>query len=351
VLTVFYTNGNTAVCNAQVTIADTIDPVVLCIAPGKEFVLVNGSVTITSADINAGSSDNCSFTLSLSQTTFTTSGIRDITLIATDSAGNTSSCTTKIEIENPSAPTINCKPTTIFLGSNGIAILNPADIFDGDSNASDIDHLAVDKKEFTCIDLGSLPVKLTVFYTNGTNAVCNAQVTIADNIDPVANCATGYDIWLNANGTASLNATDINKQSSDNCGIESMEIDKATFTSADIGVIMVTLTVRDDVGNSDFCETSVTVHPYEPEKPSEETYEHIFIYPNPTPGPFTFDTPSGWSIEKVEVFDARGRYVLTETYSENQIEYSMDLSSLQQAVYILKLYTSQGIRIIRVIIY
>jgi hypothetical protein len=79
--------------------------------------------------------------------------------------------------------------------------------------------------------------------------------------------------------------------------------------------------------------------------------EYIFIYPNPTSGAFTFATPSGWSIEKVEVFDARGRYVLTETYSENQIEYSMDLSSLQQAVYVLKLYTSQGIKIIRVIIY
>jgi hypothetical protein len=82
----------------------------------------------------------------------------------------------------------------------------------------------------------------------------------------------------------------------------------------------------------------------------EEPFQYIFIYPNPTLGPFTFDTPNGWSIKKVEVYDARGRYVLTETFSENQIEYSMDLRSLQQAVYILKLYTSQGIRILRVII-
>ena len=103
-------------------------------------------------------------------------------------------------------------------------------------------------------------------------------------------------------------------------------------------------------GNVDSNEVIVTIKVIAVIPPSEETYEHIFIYPNPTPGPFTFDTPSGWSIEKVEVYDARGRYVLTETYSENQIEYSMDLRSLQQAVYILKLYTSRGIRIIRVII-
>jgi LEA14-like dessication related protein len=350
-LTVFYNNGTTAVCNTQVTIADNINPVTQCIAPGKEFILVNGSVTITTADIDAGSSDNCSLTLSLSQTTFTAPGVKDITLTATDIAGNTSSCPTTIEIKNPSPPPINCKPTTIFLGTNGIAILDPADVFGGNSNASDIDYLEVDKKDFTCPDLGSQSVQLTVFYNNGTTAVCNTQVTITDTIAPVANCATGYDIWLNANGTASLNATEINKQSSDNCGVVSMEIDKTTFTSADIGLIMVTLTVIDIAGNSDSCETSVTVHPYEQEEPSEETFEYIFIYPNPTPGPFTFDMPTGWSLEKVEVYDARGRYVLTETYSENQFEYSMDLSSLQQSVYILKLYTSQGIRIIRVIIY
>jgi hypothetical protein len=108
-------------------------------------------------------------------------------------------------------------------------------------------------------------------------------------------------------------------------------------------------------GNTVRCSFKVTIIDYtgsceEPEEP-EETFQHIFIYPNPTPGPFTFDTPNGWSIEKVEVYDMRGRYVLTETYSENEFEYSMDLSSLQQAVYILKLYTSKGIKIIRVIIY
>jgi hypothetical protein len=104
-------------------------------------------------------------------------------------------------------------------------------------------------------------------------------------------------------------------------------------------------------GKVDSNEVTVNIIVTAVSPPSEEIFEYIFIYPNPTPGPVIFDTPSGWSIEKVEVYDARGRYILTETYLKTQIEYSMDLSSLQQAVYILKLYTSRGIRIIRVIIY
>ena len=117
-----------------------------------------------------------------------------------------------------------------------------------------------------------------------------------------------------------------------------------------VGLTTVTFESTDIEGNKAECSFTVTVSGSCIEIP-ETDFPYIFIYPNPTPGPFTFDTPNGWSIEKVEVFDARGRYVLTEAYSENQVEYSMNLSSLQQAVYILKLYTSQGIKILRVIIY
>jgi hypothetical protein len=146
----------------------------------------------------------------------------------------------------------------------------------------------------------------------------------------------------------------IDNGSTDNCGTLSFSLDRISFSCIDLGENVITLTVKDAQGNIASRTAIVNISGNcveEPEEPSVETFEYIFIYPNPTPGPFTFDTPSGWSIEKVDVYDTRGRYVLTETYSENQIEYSMNLSSLQQAVYILKLYTSRGIRIIRVIIY
>src|SRR5690606_15082619 len=37
-------------------------PIAICIAPGKVFTLVNGSVNLDPEDIDNGSSDNCSFT-------------------------------------------------------------------------------------------------------------------------------------------------------------------------------------------------------------------------------------------------------------------------------------------------
>ena len=349
VLTVFYTNGTTAACTAQVTIADNIDPIALCVAPGKEFTLDNGSVTITPADINAGSSDNCSFTLGVLPSTFTTPGPKSVTLTATDGFGNTHSCSTTIEIKNQTAPPINCKPASIYLDSNGVAVLNPAAIFDGIVASSNIDRIEVDKPSFTCSDVGgSVSVLLTVQYTDGTSDSCTAQVTVLDEINPVVQ-TRNINVIFDSFGTVTITPEMIDNGSTDNCGSPQLSLDVSTFSCNNLGENIVILTATDTSENSASLSAIVTVTGSCIEIP-ETDFPYISIYPNPTPGPFTFDTPNGWSIEKVEVFDARGRYVLTDTYSENEFEYSMDLSGLQESVYFLKLYTSQGIKILRVII-
>src|SRR5690606_36175425 len=177
----FYTDGTSDDCEAQVSVVDEIDPVAICIAPGKVFTLVNGSVNLDPEDIDNGSSDNCSFTLSVSPSTFTTPGTKTVTLKVTDSSGRTDECPTTIEVENPTHPPIVCKPATLFLNADGLAVLDPADIFDGDATASNIDKLEVSKTDFECSDIGGpQTVKLTVFYTDGTSDDCEAQVSVVD---------------------------------------------------------------------------------------------------------------------------------------------------------------------------
>ncbi|MEZ4893288.1 MAG: hypothetical protein R2778_09765 [Saprospiraceae bacterium] len=64
-LTVTDVNGNESTCDASITVEDNILPVALC----HNLVLQldeTGAASITPADIDNGSSDNCGFTLSLS---------------------------------------------------------------------------------------------------------------------------------------------------------------------------------------------------------------------------------------------------------------------------------------------
>ncbi|MFM8951059.1 MAG: HYR domain-containing protein, partial [Bacteroidota bacterium] len=64
---------------------------------------------------------------------------------------------------------------------------------------------------------------------------------------------------LNALGTASITASQINNGSSDNCGIASLSLSKTSFNCSNVGNNAVTLTVTDVNGNSSTCSATVTV--------------------------------------------------------------------------------------------
>ncbi|MBO2545874.1 T9SS type A sorting domain-containing protein [Salegentibacter sp. BDJ18] len=104
----------------------------------------------------------------------------------------------------------------------------------------------------------STQIKLTASL-NGETDECYFMVNLVDDQDPVANCVSGYVVNLDNNGTASITPEDLDNNSTDNCGIVSMALSQVDFTTADIGNVPVTLTVRDDAGNIDSCETTVEV--------------------------------------------------------------------------------------------
>ena len=101
-------------------------------------------------------------------------------------------------------------------------------------------------------------VTLTVNDGNGNTSTCTANVTVLDQINPVAVCQN-ISVNLDANGNASITAMQVNNGSSDNCGIVSMTVSPSTFTCANVGPNTVTLTVTDASGNSHSCTATVTV--------------------------------------------------------------------------------------------
>ena len=78
----------------------------------------------------------------------------------------------------------------------------------------------------------------------------------------------------------------------------------------------------------------------------ENQLQHISIVPNPTTGNVTIVSPKT-VINTVEVFDIRGRRLMEVDY--NNTHYSLDLSSLQSATYFVKINTSEGSIIKRVV--
>jgi hypothetical protein len=99
---------------------------------------------------------------------------------------------------------------------------------------------------------------------------------------------TRLEFQLDNTGIVTITPEDIDGGSFDNCGsIDSMEIDRNTFTIDDLGEQDVTLTVTDAAGNSSFCTTTITIVSSDKEEP-QVVANPMTVYLDET-GNYTFN--------------------------------------------------------------
>ncbi len=251
-------SGNTSTCMAVVTVVDAINPIALC-KPATIYLDTNGEARLVASDIDNGSSDICGVTLSITDTLFTCSdaGANNVTLSATDAAGNTSTCVAVVTVLDTIAPVAICKADTLYLNATGTASLTAAMINDGSSDNCTF-TMSVSQSTYTCTDLGTSMAMLTVTDASGNTSTCTSTITVMDTLAPMMSCAPAT-IYLDALGMATLTASQVDGGSSDNCGIVTMSVSRSTFTCADMGTTTVTLTGIDASGNRSTCTSVVTI--------------------------------------------------------------------------------------------
>ena len=259
-LTVFDLNGNSANCTATVTVQDTAVPTAIC-QDITLFLDGSGNATITAADIDGGSSDNCGTpSLMASNTAFTCAdtGINSVTLTVTDVSSNSSSCNAFVIVGDSTAPAVVCQDITIQLDGSGSATITAGDVDSGTADNCGLATLSVAPDSFTCANVGANTVTLTATDVSSNTSSCTANVTVEDTIPPTAVCQD-ITVFLDGSGNASIVANDIDGGSSDNCGIDTLTAAPTAFTCADTGANPVTLTATDVNGNTNACVATVTV--------------------------------------------------------------------------------------------
>ena len=261
--------------------ADVTNPVASCVSPFTLTLDSDGLASLTVDDIDDGSSDNCAIAnRTLSQYSFTSAdiGMVPVTLTVTDNAGQFTACTVNITVEaaaGPDPPEAVCKNFTVALDQNGEATITAAEVYGGTNTSL---NLSIDVTTFSCSDLGVKPVVLTVTDpATGLSDTCTAQVTVVDNTAPVVSCVTTFTLTLDSEGTASLTVDDIEDGSSDNCGIANRTLSQYSFTSADIGVVPVILTITDTSGLSNSCTVNVTVEAAAGPEPPEAVCKNFTV--------------------------------------------------------------------------
>ena len=169
-------------------------------------------------------------------------------------------------INNPSfdcasdviAPTVITRNYVVELNTGGTVSIDASNINNGSTDNCGIKTVTISKSNFDCSNVGNNVVKLTVTDNSGNISTANAIVTILDNIAPIVTTKS-YTAQLNALGTVTIVPANVNNGSTDNCSIASLTLSKSTFTCANIGSNVISLTATDNSGNTSTEMAIVTV--------------------------------------------------------------------------------------------
>ena len=219
-------NGNTADCTFNVTTDDVTPPMIDC--PGDVTVALDGSCEAVLADYtgDATTSDECSTNITVTQSPTIGDPISGpqtivVTLTADDGNGNTEDCTFNVVVQDQAPPTAVCAYITVELDVNGMYTLTAQDSMDivgGSSDNCGVDFTSIAQTSFDCTDLGENMIDVTVTDVNGLSSMCQATITVEDNIAPVITSCP-MDVTFSAPQTLcfvdneTINIADV----SDNC--------------------------------------------------------------------------------------------------------------------------------------
>ena len=112
-------NGNIDSAAATVTVLDTINPTITT-QNVTVYLDANGTASITTMDINNGSTDNCSIqSMSLDSTSFDCSevGANTVTLFVTDVNSNIDSATATVTVLDTTNANVVTQNATVYLDS------------------------------------------------------------------------------------------------------------------------------------------------------------------------------------------------------------------------------------------
>jgi len=233
--------------DASFTLADTVCPggpnplPLITGLPGGTFSVDNGALI----DAQTGELDLASTTNGQSYTiTYSLTG---------GCAASTQQQLTVIDQQAPLAPSL-----PILTGSCDLQIPFPTT---QDNCAGTLTGSTSDPLQYTLN--GTYTVNWTFDDGNGNQTTAPQTIVIQDAEAPQAICQN-LTVSLDTSGTVTITPAGIDGGSFDNCEIGQMSLSQETFTTADLGVNAVILTVTDVNGNSSTCAAVVTVINFAP---------------------------------------------------------------------------------------
>ena len=254
-------SGNTTAIDLVVNVSDTLAPTVM--ANNQILYLdASGAASLTLADVNNGSYDNCGIAdMWMTDSTFTCAdtGTSTIQLYATDAAGNSSFANVSVTVYDTLAPVILAKSVTVYLNAAGTASISVSGIDTGSYDNCGIDSQYLSNTNFTCTDTGSNSVTYTVKDAAGNTSTATLSIQVIDSILPTLS-VQNLVLYLDSFGKAYTHVDSADNGTFDNCGIASLTLSQDTFDCSHVGDNTITFTATDKNNNQNSTTLTITVY-------------------------------------------------------------------------------------------
>lgn len=246
-------SNNVRSVNATVTVLDTLNPL-MSSQNISVYLDANGSVSITSSDIDNGSSDNCGNpSLSLSQSSFGCSetGANTIQLIGTDANNNIDSTSAVVTVLDSIKPQISSCPANISQNIDaGTCTAIVSWVAPTAADNCNVDSLVSSHMPGDVFSLGVTTVTYIAYDPAMNTDTCRFTITISDNEAPVISGIPADISQNNDLGNCDAVVTWTLPTAADNCTLDSLV---SNYNSGDVfpvGTTKVIYTAYDAAMNT-----------------------------------------------------------------------------------------------------
>ena len=262
-------SGNSSSCNYNLTLLDSIKPVINCFGDTAEYYDNNCLFTLGDYTNRVVVTDNCDANPTVTQSPAIGSVISTdtiISLIVTDASSNVSVCSFNLNLLDSTKPAIVCFGDTLDYYNNNclfsiIDYTNRVIILDNCDTSFSVTQVPI---------VGSMVSSDTVITLNvtdlsGNTSECSFNLSLSDSINPVTSCFGDTLDYFNSNCLFVLRDYTNRVSINDNCDNNPTVVQTPTpgvFLTSDT---LITLTVKDLSNNSSSC--SFTLHLFDSIKP------------------------------------------------------------------------------------
>lgn len=265
-LTATDASGNAGTCQFDIIPEDSQPPSVDVCPQAPIVINYDGSCNYTLADYSgtASFSDNCDQSLTVTQspgfgTVIATQLSSQVTLTATDDAGNSNTCVITIQPVDVSAPSLSCPGNQLesFNGSCAFSLPDYTGLATASDNCSNSISLTQSPLPGQSVG-GAAIVTITANDGAGNSTQCSFNVIPDDNTSPTINCPTDQTVAFNSSCTYNMiDMTGLATGVSDNCPgnvVVTQSVSVGTSLGSNTAVV---LTATDGAGNTTTCQFNV----------------------------------------------------------------------------------------------